>query len=397
MGKVQDRATQQLLRIRRPEQFHCGEIDIDVLHVLVHENRLGRQLHQAPVPVLRFAQRVLGLPALGDVLHRTDHADGLAGGIPDHKPAVQNESIGPVATAEAVFAGPGLPSGIDQRVNPADDPLPVLRMNGLVPGFDSGFGLVRQVAEQGPESLVPPDLVVEQIPVPDDIVGCPGDDLEPFDCTQQHFPGLPALDGDASERGGGLNQLQFAGIRLPWLAVVHRQCPQQPSVMGDDRVRPAGAQAMAQGQLPIVLPQWIGGDLLHHDHFLAPGRCAARARARPDGHAIDRCAVFRGEAGCRRIQQAGAGIVDKLDRAQQLRRLPLHQPGDGLQRFGKGSVRCDQLQQLPLADQHARRAPSAREPMRAKEDAKAEWPISRRRCHTETMECRLLACRTSPC
>ena len=165
----------------------------------MHENRFGRKFDQASITVLGFAQRVFGILARADILHCADHPYGLAVGVPYHEAPIEDGRVRRVSTAEAVLVRPGLPAGIDQVMNSGDDPLPVFGVDAFVPRADVRPDFLRRIAEQRLVRIIPPDRIVDQLPVPDDIVGCAREHPEPLDGTEQLLLGLRAFDRDAGE------------------------------------------------------------------------------------------------------------------------------------------------------------------------------------------------------
>ena len=72
--------------------------------------------------------------------------------------------------------------------------VPILGMQPLFPKFQPAMGFLRIVAEQFPKVLVPPDLVLFDVPIPNDVVGGAGDNLEAFFAFEEFFlrpPGGP--------------------------------------------------------------------------------------------------------------------------------------------------------------------------------------------------------------
>src|SRR5918993_1462401 len=74
-------------------------------------------------------QRLLGLLALGDVLHRPDHPHGLALRIADEKTFVGNVGVRAVRALVAEFVRPGVTSPSCSLSHAAHDALALLRMD----------------------------------------------------------------------------------------------------------------------------------------------------------------------------------------------------------------------------------------------------------------------------
>ena len=84
-------------------------------------------------------------------------------------------------------------------MNADDDPLPVFGVDAFVPRAAVRPDFLRRIAEQRLVGFIPPDRVVDQVPVPDDIVGRAREQPEPLDGTEQLLLGLRAFDRDAGE------------------------------------------------------------------------------------------------------------------------------------------------------------------------------------------------------
>ncbi len=269
--KIHHRPTQQVLRSRRTKQRDTGTIQIDVLQVLVDEDGIRRKFDQAAIAVLGLAQGAFCRRAPADVLHGADHAYRRRILVVDHKAAVVDVGVCPVTAPKTVFVAPGLASRVDQSMDAVDYAGLVLGMNRVVPGFDSRSDFVGPVTEQRLVPLVPPDAVGGEVPVPDCVVGCPGNDPEPLHIAEQDVVGALALDGNAGERCDGLDRVEFACNGGAWLAVVHGQGSQYLATFRNDRMRPAGAQSISQGDITELCPEGIDADVSHHDQFLAVG------------------------------------------------------------------------------------------------------------------------------
>ena len=109
-------------------------------------------------------------PSSGHVHHRPHHAHSLALFVMQHKAPVQNCAITSVFSYELVFLAPlffTLRDTVVDGLRHADE---IVRMNSQCPRFDAWFQVRGRVLEKGVKGLPPPELVVEQVPVPHRIV-----------------------------------------------------------------------------------------------------------------------------------------------------------------------------------------------------------------------------------
>ena len=116
--------------------------------------------------------------SLGEIHHRADHADRFFVFIVDHKTPVKDVGVGAVVPPEAVLAQPGLPAGVNHLLNAGQDSFLVCGMEALHPPFHVLPHLRKGIMKKRLNSLVPPQAVIRQVPVPDRIVGRPGHNLE---------------------------------------------------------------------------------------------------------------------------------------------------------------------------------------------------------------------------
>ncbi|MCY1489076.1 hypothetical protein D9M68_227890 [compost metagenome] len=113
-----------------------------------------------------------------------------------------------------------------------------------------------------------------------------------------------ALDGDGRQLSGGADQLQGLVIRGAGLAQVDGEGAEHVAVVGDQRDRPAGEQAVAQGLFAVLMPERVFADVFTDHHLPAERGSAAGTRQGADGQAVQRLVVSVREARCRTQAQA---------------------------------------------------------------------------------------------
>lgn len=134
--------------------------------------------------------------------------------------------------------------------------------------------------------------------------------------------------------------------------VVVGEHAQQMPVRRLDRGRPAGAQAMRQGQLAPRRPGRVAGDVLHVHGAAGMRRHAPRGHLRPDRRPVDRGIEHRRQAGRGAVHQQAAGLVDQRDGGTQLdARLRLDGVQHMAQHLGQGHARGNALQHHALVFQ----------------------------------------------
>src|SRR5437763_148634 len=95
-----------------------------------------------------------------------------------------------------------------------------------------------------------------------------------------------ALDRDAGEMRGALDELEIVAVRRPWLAIVHRERTEAGTIVAEDRRRPAGPQTVTHRDLAEVSPQRILRDVGDDDALAPKRRGAARADGRADHDSV---------------------------------------------------------------------------------------------------------------
>ena len=84
--------------------------------------------------------------------------------------------------------------------------------------------------------------------------------------------GLRPLDGHRGQVRNAFDDVALVRTGVARLAIVHREGPQHPAVGGQHGSGPARSQRVRQGQLAVVDPQGVGGDV-GDDHRLGAAPC----------------------------------------------------------------------------------------------------------------------------
>ncbi len=123
-----------------------------------------------------------------------------------------------------------------------------------------------------------------------------------------------ALDRDARKIGDLFDDAQLMRRGTSRFAGVDRERPKHLPIRGQYRRRPARAEPVGQGQVPIVGPEWILGDVGDDDgRFAVRGR-SARSHGRADQAAVDRVRIALGQARRGAMPEAAAICVQQQDR-----------------------------------------------------------------------------------
>ncbi len=134
------------------------------------------------------------------------------------------------------------------------------------------------------------------------------------------------LDGHRGHRRDLCQDLQVLRTRAAGLAIVQREGAQHLAGGGQDRHGPAGPQAMRQGQMTIIGPQWVDGDVRDDHRRGAVGGGDARTPGRANGDAVDGVDVTVRQAGCRAVPQVGAVRIQHQAGGQDVAGLLLDYP-----------------------------------------------------------------------
>ncbi len=131
------------------------------------------------------------------------------------------------------------------------------------------------------------------------------------------------------------DEFQLAQSRPPRRAVIHGEGAERAPSAGEDGRRPAGPQSMLEGEVPVVGPEGIDGDVLDDHRPLGVGGGAARTDRRPDGHPVDGRVVGVREARRRRAPKPRPRRVEQEDGPEHVRRLTFHHPHQRIERLGE--------------------------------------------------------------
>src|SRR5262245_51661314 len=104
-------------------------------------------------------------------------------------------------------------------------------------------------------------------------------------------------------RGVGRHFDQFAMTRsrTARAAEVQSKVAEHVPLCVKDRRGPTGAQAVREREIPVIFPQWIGGNILNNDRLAPVSGCPAGARTRSDGFAVNSTVVTFREARSRSV------------------------------------------------------------------------------------------------
>ena len=109
---------------------------------------------------------------------------------------------------------------------------------------------------------------------------------------------------------------------------------------------------MCEGQLAVVGPQGVGGNV-RHDHALGPVRGRpARTRAGADGEAVDGVRVASRQAGRRAVPQVDPIAIEHQDRAQDVAGLLLDQAAQRIEDEPERITSGHHLEKPLLSGQH---------------------------------------------
>jgi hypothetical protein len=134
----------------------------------------------------------------------------------------------------------------------------------------------------------------------------------------QRFLRVRALNGDRRQGRDPFDDVVLVRTGTAGLAVVHREGSHHPALGGQHGRGPACSQRMREGELAVVGPQGVGGDV-RHDHGLGPvRRRPTRTLARADGDAVDGLRVASRQAGRRAVPQVATIRIQQQDRAEDV-------------------------------------------------------------------------------
>jgi len=149
-----------------------------------------------------------------------------------------------------------------------------------------------------------------------------------------------AFQHQAGQVGAAPQVGEFIVAGRPRRAEIHGEGAEHAAVAGVQRQRPAGAQAMAGGELTIRRPVGVARDVGGNYRQAGGGGGAATAHARADRHAVDGCVERVRQVRRGADTQVPALLVEQQDRTQHARDGVLegtrHLIEQGRQRFAAG-------------------------------------------------------------
>ena len=110
------------------------------------------------------------LATSGHVHHCSDQPHGLAAGVAENQTSLEDVGVGPVGTAETVFAFPGFVGAGEGRPQAALDAGQILGVNVVEPETDLLACGATGVPEQTLEAAWPEERAGAYIPIPNRIV-----------------------------------------------------------------------------------------------------------------------------------------------------------------------------------------------------------------------------------
>src|SRR5512140_3324509 len=119
-----------------------------------------------------MGQLLLERLAIGHVHHRAKHPDRRVFTVVNDVTAIDDKSVGSVASPKPVLVRPIVFPALDVPMNVVIYPLSVVGMQPLGPGGHVPSDLVAGVTKQLLETLVPPQFVGRKVPVTDRVAGC---------------------------------------------------------------------------------------------------------------------------------------------------------------------------------------------------------------------------------
>jgi hypothetical protein len=172
----------------------------------------------------------------------------------------------------------------------------------------------------------------------------------------QQLPQRVVLDGHRGEVTGVVQQRQLVGRGFAWLGEVDREGAQHPVGEAQERRRPAGDEAVWLGGRAPFVPRGVERDVSRDHDALVVGGGAAGAGARADQGAFDRGVVLGRQRRAGADPDPEALFVEQQDRGERTGDLPLDDRGDERQDLGQRRVLHDEVEDLAVSDEPARRA-----------------------------------------
>ena len=127
-----------------------------------------------------------------------------------------------------------------------------------------------------------------------------------------------SLDRDAGELRHARHELQLASPGRASLAPIDREAAERTAVDRQDRRRPTGLEAEAQGKITALLPQRILGNVCDNYLTAEKYRGGAGAKARAHRSAFHAGAELGGQAGRYQLLEGVGLLIEQADRAVRL-------------------------------------------------------------------------------
>ena len=207
---------------------------------------LGRALaHAVFQRLVEAAQLGLRVAAVGQVLHRPDHAERPPGRVARHEPTVEHFGVGAIGAAETVILRPARRLAIGGGA----DAWPRTRARSsawMCADHQSLCRVGHSVAEEFPDRLVPREGARLEIPFPDRVARrLGGEPVAFFQLADTTFGALEVVDIRAGAVPAGDRAFVVADRLRP-----HQNPAEAAAVMAQavlDAIGRAGAQALAPG------------------------------------------------------------------------------------------------------------------------------------------------------
>ena len=164
--------------------------------------------------------------------------------------------------------------------------------------------------------------------------------------------GALLLDRDACDISCRLDQPKFLLGGRTRLVVVHGKRAEHLPLRRKDRGGPAGAKAEPPRHLAIVLPEWIGEDVRHHDPGAPEHGRPAGTMAGSDGQTVDGANVFLGKTRCGPMPNVGAVVIEHQHGAPHAGALLLDEPDQAIEHVGERAAGGDHPKDFALGRAH---------------------------------------------
>src|SRR5882672_2308296 len=144
-----------------------------------------------------------------------------------------------------------------------------------------------------------------------------------------------ALDRDARQIGDLFDDALLLWRRISRFARVYREGSQYQAIRSKYRRRSTRSKPVRYGQIAILGPQWILGDIGHKYRLFAVSGRSARSRDRTDSATVDRVDIALGKARGRAVPQAIAIRIQQQNRSQRTFRQLLDKSAQGIEDHGE--------------------------------------------------------------